>query len=321
MSSNKKSKRQPTAKKPKGQPTVLVALNDLATVAGKHGCTDIAREVYSLIDKIKDFKYMQEAESLYQMHKYGKLRFTMVATYNDNPAALAIINGLSNGALRLYSILQIFAISQEFSISRNDAAALIGQPKNPCRAKTYIDELVEKKALYVVRERTNKEPPIYRFSTALLRSGKYKPEEQDIKDIIGCDINDLKNPCIDELENVTMSMGQMINYITVNGIDKVVGTASYYDNDGHKHTYMRFVPKPPEPVKKDNKEKESSTSDAIQQPEMTTHNNTYPDDNTLTYQKSSSFFDNDEYTDYLFHLAEAYKQVQDEELIDEYEYN
>ena len=292
--------------KKKGQPTVLVALNDLAAIAGKHECTDMAREIYDLMDKIKDFQYLKEAEALYQLHKYGKLRFTMVATYNDNPAALAIINGLSSGALRLYAMLQIFAISQEFAISRNDAAVLIGQPKNPGRAKAYIDELLERKAIYVVRPRTNKEAPIYRFSTALLRSGKYKPIKQDVADVIGCDIDDLQNPCVDELENVSMTMGQMLNYITVNGVEKTVGTATYLDDTGKKHTYMRFIPK--------SEEKKPSastvTSEAIAQ--INVHSN----NNILSQQKSNNF--SDEYANYLLQIAEVYAQ---DDLCDEYEYN
>ena len=82
--------------KKKGQPTVLVALNDLAAIAGKHECTDMAREIYDLMDKIKDFNYknIYSCKRILPSRRYFNLVIT--ETYNLLISTYAGSNTLDN---------------------------------------------------------------------------------------------------------------------------------------------------------------------------------------------------------------------------------
>lgn len=287
-------------------------LDDLISVATERKNDAVLQQAQAFRRLIADYEDKWEADAKYKRRQYRDLSFSMMATVKDNPAGMAIIAKLSEPARHLLLMLLQYAVTQYISFSRTDAAALLGKDMgNLKRISKIIAELTDNHALYVVRPAAPRTAPIYRFSTALLRSGTTKRQVSDINDVMGGEWYidkkgrllkryDNKEDPGDDSEQPSWKEGFLKHYVAFKTRDivKTVDTLSFVNEAGRTIKYTAFVPIDNAETMKltslskamDNltsKQKKSSADKPHKGSSQPTTNSTYTDDTTTTSDLSS----------------------------------
>ncbi len=157
---------------------IIQGLLDLRKAAAENGDDELAAQAKALYENVsRKNRIAREAQRIYRAHRYRNITYAMQLVYDEHTS---VICTLSNAARLVWQAYTLCATNQYVQLTREQISYLSGIKDRQTISKA-VRELVEHGLLIKWRERTNKEAAIYRLNPSVVRVGKARAAEADIK--------------------------------------------------------------------------------------------------------------------------------------------
>lgn len=157
-------------------------LLDIVTAISKSNISsdekmNLSQKVAELSDMLPT-SIMESAEAIFRQRQYKNCSYCQSPTLAEHPHG-AVLLDLNESELKVFTLIRIMMVKQHVQLSHSVLEEVLQLSRST--VKRVMSSLVDKGILIPEVPATNREAAIYRVNSAVLRVGKQKTTEADLK--------------------------------------------------------------------------------------------------------------------------------------------